>query len=212
MQEVQLSEWTAKMMRNQHYVMEAARRQQERINQKHLQATPSDLPITEYADNTLVLLRPPRGGKPDNKARLHNRGPMLVLGHNTPSSYQLRDLVDNTLHDVHITRLIPYFDSDPRSGLRPETVAARDRNLEFVDAILSHTGRKPYRTHKSTMKFQVLWSDQTVTTKYYNEIYNNEKLHEYLRANRMTALIPAAYKNHNAQNAHTGNRRHPHNL
>jgi transposase InsO family protein len=213
-EEIRLSEWTARMLVNQHHVLAAAQRAQMTANERHLATADPNILPTEYADNSYVLLSYTNDSGvfrkgPSNKLQTFLKGPYLVVNHDRQrGSYTLRDLISHSLETVHVSKLRPYV-YNPDRQQPPEVVASKDRQLDFVAAVLSHTGDK---RNKTRMRFRVHWTDGSVTIEPWNHLQSNELLHEYLIANRMKSLIPPNYCNVNAANRPEHNRRRARNL
>ena len=103
---------------------------------QRLAAAPTDKSVTEYLDNSYVLVeyveRPP--------SKLHPRlqGPFRVISH-IGTRYLLQNLVTDIISDYHVSRLRPYlFDEDLDED--PKSVANRDEQMFPVEAIIEHTG------------------------------------------------------------------------
>ena len=137
-------------------------------------------PIDSYALASYVV-QPP--------TRLHTKwnGPFKVLG-NESSEYRLLDLVTSKEKLVHVTRLKEFI-FDP-STTEPKDIARRDYLEYFVEAIIAHRGST---SKKSEIQFFVKWlnySTEHNTWETWANLRLVDKLHDYLKDNKMDRLIP----------------------
>ena len=148
-----------------------------------------DANITEYPVNSYVLFTPPVGR--GDKLLPKHRGPYQVIERST-SIYTIENLVDGKRSTTHIHNLRP-FNYDP-ARTSPLVVAQHNEQEFVVESIQSHRGD---RTRRSTMEFKVRWSgfgESCDTWEPYKALLHVDKLHEYLRTNRMKTLIPGDHK------------------
>jgi hypothetical protein len=89
---------------------------------------------------------------------------------------------------VHITDLRPYF-FDP-DVIDPVIIAQYDRQEFVVERVLDHRGDKRKR---SNLEFLIKWKgyddENQNSWEPWSGVRNTEKLHEYLKNNRMKSLI-----------------------
>ena len=148
-----------------------------------------DANITEYPVNSYVLFTPPVGR--GDKLLPKHRGPYQVIERST-SIYTIESLVDGKRSTTHIHNLRP-FNYDPARA-SPPLVAQHNEQEFVVDSIHGHRGD---RTRRSTMEFKVRWTgfgESCDTWEPYKALLHVDKLHEYLRTNRMKTLIPGEHK------------------
>ena len=85
------------------------------------------------------------------------------------------------------------FIYDPNRSL-PLSVAQQNEQEFVVEAILGHRGS---RNRRSTLAFKVRWAgfgDEHDSWEPYKGLMHVGKLHDYLRANHMKALIPKEHR------------------
>jgi hypothetical protein len=140
---------------------------------------------TEFPIGNYVLLDHP-GGRPE-KMKTQLRGPYRVVK-NDKSSYTIENLVDHKHLTVHITNLRPYyFDPDV---INPAIIAQHDEHEFVVEKVLAHRGDKKLR---SNMEFLIKWKgfddEKHNSWEPWSGVRKTKKLHEYLKANKMKALL-----------------------
>ena len=89
---------------------------------------------------------------------------------------------------THIHNLRPFIYDPIRTN--PLTVAQHNEQEFIVESILGHHGD---RNRRSTLTFRVRWSgfdDSSDSWEPYKALMHVDKLHDYLRANKMKTLIP----------------------
>ena len=148
-----------------------------------------DPAITEYPVNSYVLFTPPVGR--GDKLLPRHRGPYQVIEKST-SIYTIENLVDGKRSTTHIHNLRP-FNYDP-ARTSPLVVAQHNEQEFVVDSIRGHRGD---RTRRSTMEFQVRWAgfgESCDSWEPYKALLHLDKLHHYLRTNKMKTLIPGEHK------------------
>jgi hypothetical protein len=188
-----LSEVTDEMLATQAKLIAKHQNLLKKKDEHHI-ATPYDtkkhvdhFPVGSYVlveyDSTL------KGRGPPHKLMPFKRGPYRVVN-NVGTRYTLLDLLTNKHEDVLIHRLHPFHYDE--SNIDPKSVAARDTDEYTVEEILKHEGDPK---HKGTMKFLVHWKGYDDPTENTWESWKNlrlvDKLHDYLRSNKMGHLIPA---------------------
>jgi transposase InsO family protein len=145
---------------------------------------------TEFASGDHVLVKYRTGAPP---TRLHTKwkGPLRVIS-NHFSHYTLLDLVTNKEKVYHITDLKDFF-FDP-SIHDPLDIARKDYLEFFVEKVLAHKG-DPRR--KKSLEFHIKWLGYESSYNSWEPWHNFkdvEFLHDYLRDNNMSFLIPKKFK------------------
>jgi hypothetical protein len=108
------------------------------------------------------------------------------------SIYTIEDLVSGKRITTHIHILRPFIYDPIRTN--PPTVAQHNEQDFIVESILGHRGD---RNRRSTLTFRVRWSgfdDSSDSWEPYKVLMHVDKLHDYLRANKMKTLIPKDHK------------------
>jgi hypothetical protein len=104
------------------------------------------------------------------------------------SIYTIEDLVSGKRIITHIHNVRPFIYDPIRTN--PLT-AAQHNEQEFI------VGHRVDRNRRSTLTFRVLWSgfdDSSDSWKPYKALMHVDKLHDYLRANKMKTLIPKEHQ------------------
>jgi hypothetical protein len=178
-----MDEWIAR----QYNLIKVAQANQR--NSDFHQLVEYDPRITEYPVHSYVLFTPPVGRS--NKLLPRHRGPYQVMD-KVDSVYTIEDLVSGKRIVTHIHNLRPFvYDPDRTS---PLSVAQQNEQEFVVDAILRHRGS---RNRRSTLEFRVRWEgfgEEHDSWEPYKGLMHVDKLHAYLRANHMKALIPKEHK------------------
>jgi hypothetical protein len=187
-----VGEWVAQHLDLQRAVIEAAQRSQKERDAKAME-TADKGPPTQFAIDSLVLCEYPnqqiRRGAP-NKLHPVLKGPMKVIERHG-DEYVCEDLITHSRERVHVSRLRTFSNE---SNLDPTRVAMRDRGEFIVESVLEHSGNTRFKTQ---VKFRVRWqgygpSDDTWLP--FKELRANVKLHDYLRNNNLTKLIPKEFR------------------
>ena len=184
--QMQLSEWTSRMLKAQDDIIRIAREHQEEHDIHHISMhTPER---TEFPINSYVLAQYENlEHKPPSKLHPHLKGPYQVVNY-IGSIYTVRNLVTNKLEDYHITNLRP-FEYDPLK-VDPRQVANVDQDMVDIDTILQHRGDSK---RKSNMKFLVRWSDGDETWEYWSNVRRTAACHKYLEEHGMKSIIPREF-------------------
>ena len=193
-----LSKIAADMLTKQRKIIALAERTQMEANKKNLgnrEQRHLHQQETEFAKGSYVLeefaTNPIRRGPKEGKLKPTLRGPLRVAGH-TGSEYKVVNLINGKTHATHVSRLRK-FTYDP-NHTTPREVALRDDNEFLVEDIRGHkTVPGGNIKSKKDMLFLVKWEG-------YNESQNTwepwsgvrlvDKLHIYLRKNKMKSWIP----------------------
>lgn len=175
---------------------------QEKINRTAENTTASTSPVTIYEVDSYVLVAYPMTGFLQQARAPHKfmpvwKGPYKVVSR-TGASYTLLDLVTMKEEDgIHVRRLKQFFYDEKTD---PRQVANQATNSWDVERILSHTGKMYDKNRLYTaqkMTFTVKWvgfEEPTVEPFSNRQLFKTAPMHEYLRANKLKTLIPAAYK------------------
>jgi len=202
-QPIHVTDHMAEMVSTQQRLLTIALARQLAKDTKHLAKQQeitrqgTKLKVVEFPVGSFVLVRYPDeklGARPPNKLHTILEGPMRVIG-SRGNEYKLLNLVTNKTEKlVHISRLEPFEYDHER--VDPKQVALRDREDSFITEVLEHAGDPK---SKMDMDFLVKWDDgSTPLWIPWKELRNNSILHEYLRANKLSRLIPISYK-HNIE-------------
>lgn len=104
----------------------------------------------------------------------------------------LQDLITHKEIRTHISNVRDYNFDDERTN--PKDTALHNNQEFVIESILAHEGDR-HRT--SQLQFKVRWTGfgpEHDSWEPYKGLKDTDKLHEYLRANRMISLIPAKFK------------------
>ena len=147
-------------------------------------------PETEFPIGSYVLKDYPstglkRRGHPRGKLFPPKYGPMRVIN-KVGTKYSVQDLVTGKVEEVPIHRLSTFLIDEDKDD--PRETALRDNNEFVVEKILAHTGNKK---RSKELKFEVKWLGYEESTwESWKSVRLVDKLHDYLRANGMTKLVP----------------------
>jgi hypothetical protein len=193
--EVTLSEYSKEMIEAQAKIIAAAQKHQNQVNEKYVAEKNEKykhVEITVFPVNSYVMLGYPDSNLkkgPPNKLMMNWQGPFKVVS-SLGNTYTILDLATMKEEHVHVKRLKAYLIEE---GEDPRQVANRATQRSDVERILSHTGNPNYRRK---MKFMVKWVGYEIPTTepWSKELANLEVMHEYLRLNKLSQMIPAAVK------------------
>jgi hypothetical protein len=195
--EVALSEYSKEMIDRQAKIIAAAQKHQTHANDNYIASKNEKykhIELTEFPVNSYVLLGyPPTNLKkgPPNKLMMNWQGPYKVISY-LGNNYTILDLATMKEDTVNVKRLKQFnYDED----VNPRQVANQATDRYDVEAIISHTGNANYR---QKMRFLVKWVGWDVPTeeKWTKELSHLELMHDYLRANKLSQMIPNAFKIH----------------
>ena len=189
-----LSAWANEMVKTQYLAIDRAAAYQHIADDANIAKRQKSTP-TVFNEGSLVLSKYHKTGLkkgPPHKLLTNLKGPLEVVAH-TGNSYNLRNLGTQKLATHHVTDL-QLFQYDPQV-VDPMEIANSDTQSFIVDGIVSHTGDK--RT-KTKMMFMVKWKGYEGHPDEFSEVpwgnlKNNVFLHNYLRENNMTSLIPKTF-------------------
>jgi hypothetical protein len=182
----QLSVWVSDMLNKQNQFLKIAEKHQRIKNMKHLNKEIDEL--TVFPINSYVLLSYPT--RPPNKLATQLAGPFRVVS-SVGANYEILDLISNKIKNVHISRLKPFYFEKQNN---PRLIANKDKLVWDVEKIIRHEG---LTTKKTSMKFVVKWAgfpDSDNTIESWSTLSTNKRLHEYLKDNNLTRLIPKSYQ------------------
>ena len=103
------------------------------------------------------------------------------------------DIVSRRTHDVHISRLYPFFYDDTR--VDPESIALRDSEEFVVDSIIDDT--IDTEIPKTQWQFRVRWKgydESEDTWNSWDSLKHVEALHSYLRTAGFSKYIPLSHQ------------------
>ena len=192
--QVQLSDYAKDMLARQEEIIVLARKHQNKVNEKYLASKTEKykhMKVTSFPVNSYVLLGYPDSNikkGPPNKFMTSWQGPYQVVK-SVGNNYTILDLATMKEDTVNVHRLKEFLvgDEDPRQ------VANQATGRDDVERIVSHKGSPNFR---KKMKFEVKWVgfEHTTWEPWSKELSHLHVMHDYLRANKMKMLIPAAFK------------------
>ena len=151
--------------------------------------------ITIFPDNSQVLMSYPSidgKSKPPTKQSANWKGPYQVLRHNG-NTYTLLDHITKKEIQVNVQQLKKYI---VRENSNLIDIASRDRNEFIVEKIIDIRGNSA-ENHLSKIELLVKWAgyeDSDNTWEPFTNLRNNEKLHEFLRNEKLIHLIPKEHR------------------
>ena len=173
------------MLAAQSKIISIARKHLESRDQAHMLTQHSE--PTSFPINSFVLLN--YIDRPPTSLHAPLAGPYRVVS-SIDGKYTLQNIVTEELTECHVSRLRPFYYDEPDV---PRQTAMRDSQQWDVDYIIEHSGHPDKR---SEMYFKVKWLNYDVssaTWEPYSHLRDNEKLHEYLRTNKLKRLIPRKF-------------------
>jgi Integrase core domain len=176
-----LSAYADRMLTLQARLLSNAQKLMQLKDEQHITSAAAER--TEFADGSYVLVQYP--DRPPTRLHTPWKGPLQVVSH-SGNEYVLRDLVENTERTYHVTQL-KEFHYDPEFT-DPREVAMHEAQEFEIDKVTNYSGDR-YGSRKDLL-FEVHFKDGDVQWLPYSEIKRTDALHAYLRANRMTSLIP----------------------
>lgn len=190
-EQIPLSEWASRMLKKQEELLSIAKSNQQDKDMYHIamHSAKENEKYTEYPLNSYVLVN--YHDRPPTKMHTHLKGPVRVVSFNK-ANYTVQDLVTNRLQKIHVSKLRPFVYDKRYTD--PRTVANSDRQSFDVQEIISHTGSK---RQKSQMTFRVRWmgySAEDDTWEPWSNLRTNAILHQYLRDNGMTSIVPKNFR------------------
>jgi hypothetical protein len=193
--EVIMSEYSKDMIERQARIIAIAQAHQKQVNEEYIESKNKkykNMEITTFPVNSYVLLGyPPTNLKkgPPNKFMTNWQGPYRVLSY-IGNNYTILHLASMKEETVNVKRLKEYLSDD---DIDPQQVANKATQRYDVERILSHTGNHNYR---KKMKFLVKWIgyEEPTSEPWSKELSQLQVMHDYLRANKLKQMIPAAFK------------------
>jgi hypothetical protein len=190
---MQLSEWTAKLLKTQSLAIQIAQKNQLAKDERHLQD--ADPRRTEFKIGSYVLVDYHTGllTRTAGPTKLHTpkRGPFKVIGF-SKNRYTVYNMITQRNENHFIKDLTPFeFDAEHTNV---KEVANRDYQLTEVETILQHKG---FASKKTQLTFLVKWKDHDDS---YNSwvdwkfLKRSKLLHDYLYSHDMRTAIPPEYK------------------
>jgi hypothetical protein len=184
-----LQKWIAEQLMLQQTALEVARETQLEAQTKRFEKIPP-VSTTSIPAGSYVLVQDPEGTNKSKLLPLHP-GPYEVLSHDK-DRYEVRNLVNDGVHAVHISRLRPFKYDSVKTD--PYEVALQDNEEFIVEKILEHQGSIQ---DKTKMRFLVKWQGFSEESNSWEPWYekgaglrDNAVLHDYLRERGWGFAIP----------------------
>lgn len=185
--EVDLPDYLQHMLERQSAIIKVAQETQREFDSHHMSRNDPDL--SDFPVNSYVLFENPAGGR--NKLQTKLQGPYQVVARRD-NEIIIKDLLSHKEVRTHISNIRDFnFDAERTD---PVEIAMHSQQEFVIDSILEHTGDRYRRT---SLNFKVRWQGfgpEHDSWEPYQYLRDTEQLHTYLRANRMTSLIPAKFK------------------
>jgi hypothetical protein len=187
------SEFVQKLLKFQDQVVKTCQEKLKNHDQIHKK---DQTKATVFAVGSYVLVKyPSKDGKLYTPTKQSSRwqGPYVVK-EQKGNTYVLENLVSQMRTEVNVKQLKQYI---VREGINLVDVASRDKDEYLVEEVLEMRGEAdPKRLRQ--IEFLVKWMgyDQSFNTwEPYTGLRNNVKLHEFLRKENKSFLIPAEHRN-----------------
>jgi len=193
--DINLTEYSEELLRVQEKLIHVASQRQKNIDDNNLKRREPTEDIPEFPINSFVLVEYPAtriGRLQPNKLLTTLKGPMRVVKKLDSNNYEVYDLVTQKIEPIHHSRMSTF--KYMKNHTDPHQVANSDYDNSVIDKVLKHTGDPKDKTN---MDFYVSWVNAPDSANLWlpwKEIRNNIQLHEYLRNNNMTSLIPREHR------------------
>jgi hypothetical protein len=201
--DISLSEWSAKQIAVQEKLLKLARTRQQLKDELHLLAKQNDLRnrkavITIYPPGTYVKVGYPMtamGQRAPHKLATHWRGPYEVIT-KEKGAYILRDIAKGTEHTVS-EHLVELYHVDPKFD-DPRAIALAEADMYDIAEVLDITGDP--KGLKTQIALLIRWEgydDEPPTWNTWNSSFTrNKKIHEFLRqkGGAYKYLIPKRFR------------------
>jgi hypothetical protein len=194
--DIRYQTWAASMLKSQADLMKVALETQIETNNTHIgRFNQKHQDITEFPINSYVLQSYENDDKrPPHKLNTRLRGPHKVISRHTrsdgPDVYTVENLAQSKYEDFKVTDLRP-FHFDPER-INPQEIATKDKEVYLVESITKHKGA---RSRPSLMTFLVKYlGDEEPTWQPWANVQDNIILHNYLRDNKLSSLIPKRFR------------------
>jgi hypothetical protein len=187
------SEFVQKLLKFQDQVVKTCQEKLKNHDQIHKK---DQTKATVFAVGSYVLVKyPSKDGKLYTPTKQSSRwqGPYVVK-EQKGNTYVLENLVSQMRTEVNVKQLKQYI---VREGINLVDVASRDKDEYLVEEVIEMRGEAdPKRLRQ--IEFLVKWMgyDQSFNTwEPYTGLRNNVKLHEFLRKENKSFLIPLEHRN-----------------
>jgi len=193
--EINLSEYSEELLKVQKKLIHVASERQRSLDDKNIKKREPKGKIPEFPVNSFVLVDYPKtrmGKQAPNKLLTINKGPMRVMNKLDSNNYELYDLVTHKIEPIHQSRLSKFEYMEQYTD--PNLVANSDYDSSVIDKVIKHVGDPKDKTN---MDFYVSWVNAPESANLWlpwKEVRNNTQLHEYLKNNNMTYLIPREHR------------------
>ena len=192
-----MSEYVQGLIDTQRAAIAFAKLNQEEKDAVHI-ATGRGRTITEFSIGSHVTVRYPENqdgkAKPPYKLLTQRQGPMIVLSYKG-TEYQLRNLADNKIHSVHVSRL-EVFKYDVAT-VDPKSVAAKDLEEFIVERVLDHRPHRQPTKHRGDLEFLIKWrnfGEEENSWVPWSNLTNNDICHDYCMTHQMKTLVRKEYR------------------
>jgi hypothetical protein len=183
-----LSDYAADLLAKQKLIISIAQEIQARNHAQHLKDQVSNPTIFDL--NSWVLVSYPKNRMnlaAPTKLDTPWYGPMKVQSRQH-DHYELFDPASGKFETVHVSRMKPFIYS---ASVNPEDIAIQNQHLQVVDKILAHRGSAKSRQR---LEFHVQWNTSDPSWEPWSNLRDNLVVHEYLRSNSMSSIIPIRYR------------------
>jgi hypothetical protein len=185
------SEHLYKLLDAQEYIIKLAKKQQQETDEFHIKQREPDN-VTSFPINSFVLVNyENEQHKPPSKLHTYRRGPLQVVSIDG-NVYSLKNLVTNKIEDFHVKLLKPFIFNDEL--INPSEVAMHDEDYHIVTEVCDHKFVGA-RAKRSNLEFLIRWDNDVRPTwhSWSSSLSANEKIHEYLKRNKLERFIPPKY-------------------
>jgi hypothetical protein len=196
-----------KLLSIQEHILNIAATNQIKSDEYHIQQR-SRGQKTEFPIQSYVLYADPSGLKISGNSKLSTplKGPFRVVNRirskhqssdDSGDIYVIENLISHEMKDVQVHHLRPFeYNSE---NVDPLEVAMTDNQEFLIEKILAHEPNLPpnkfMKLRKEEMRFLVKYIGyETPESNTWDNLRKTEQLHNYLRANGMKSLVPAAYR------------------
>jgi hypothetical protein len=189
-----LTEYATDLLAKQKLIISIAQENQAKYHAQHLKNQISN--PTVYDINTWVLVSYPKNRmnlQAPTKLDTPWYGPLKVQSRQL-DQYELFDPASGKFETVHVTRMKPFVYNE---SINPDDIAIQNQQLQIVDKVLAHRGSIKSR---QSLEFHIQWKDSEPSWEPWTNLRDNSVVHEYLRSNKLTSIIPSRYRTQHEPN------------